>query len=149
MSKDKNIKNKLEMETKIAELQDRLQRSLADYSNLEKRIESQRQMFVTLATTAIITRMIETLDDLYLAQDHLKDPGLQMAIDKFVNTLKSEGLTEIKAENQEFNPEFMEAVEAVEGEENQVISIKKRGYLLNGHPIRPSQVAVGKNQPST
>jgi molecular chaperone GrpE len=154
--KDKNTKLKstdqvsnqkiTELEQKIGELQDKLQRSLADYSNLEKRVESQRQLFVTLATTAIITRTIETLDDLYLAQGHLKDQGLQMAIDKFVNILKSEGLEEIKAEGQEFDPQHMDCVEVVEGKTNHVIDVKKKGYLLNGHVIRPAQVSVGANK---
>jgi molecular chaperone GrpE len=141
---DDSVQKMLELEQKAVELEDKLKRSLADYSNLEKRIESQRQMFVTLATTAIVTRMIEILDDLYLAQNHLNDVGLKMAIDKFVNVLKSEGLEEINAEGEDFNPETMEVTEVVEGETNKVVNVKKRGYSLNGHVIRPAQVAVGK-----
>lgn len=128
---------------KLLELENKLARSLADYSNLEKRIENQRQMFVTLATTAILSRMVEVLDDLYLAQNHLKDQGLQMAIDKFTNVLKSEGLEEIKTEG-EFNPETMDCVQAVPGEDDQVVEVKKKGYKLNGQVIRPAQVTVGK-----
>lgn len=128
----------------VSELKDKLARSLADYSNLEKRIESQRQLFVTLATTAIVSKMVNVLDDLYLAQSHLKDQGLQMAIDRFVTTLKSEGLAEVETEGKEFSPEVMECVDTVDGEENSVISVKKRGYFLNGHLIRPAQVVVAK-----
>jgi molecular chaperone GrpE len=142
---DTTLQKLTELEQKSLELQDKLARSLADYSNLEKRIESQRQLFVTLATTAIISKMIDVLDDLYLAQSHLNDPGLQMAIDKFTSTLKSEGLEEITTENQSFSPEIMECVDTTEGDENKVISVKKRGYKLNNIPIRPAQVVVGKS----
>ena len=149
--KDNNnqVEKLIALEQKTIELEDRLKRSLADYANLEKRIESQRQLFVTLATTAIVIKMIEILDDLYLAFNHLQDQGLKMAIDKFVNVLKSEGVEEITASNQEFNPETMECIEVVKGKENQVISVKKIGYKLNDHVIRPAQVTVGKTDQVT
>jgi len=133
------------LEQKAAELEDRLKRSLADYVNLEKRIDSQRQLFVTLATVSIITKMIEVLDDLYLTYNHLQDDGLKMTIDKFVNILRSEGVEEISAQDQEFDPQSMDCTEVVEGPKNKVISIRKRGYKLNDQVIRPAQVAVGKS----
>jgi molecular chaperone GrpE len=136
---------KIELEQKNAELQDKLARSLADYSNLEKRIESQRQLFVTLTTTAIVSKMVDILDDLNLTQSHLKDQGLQMTIDKFLNVLKSEGLEEVEAEGKEFDPQFMECIEVADGVQNQVLAVKKKGYKLNGHVIRPAQVVVGNN----
>jgi len=144
-----NVDKLLELEQKALSLEDRLKRSLADYANLERRIESQRQLFVTLATTAIITKMIEILDDLYLTYNHLQDQGLKMTIDKFVNVLKAEGVEEIDTSNQEFNPETMECIQVVEGQDNQVISTKKPGYKLNGHIIRPAQVTVGKSDQIT
>jgi len=134
-----------ELEEKNLLLQDKLSRSLADYSNLEKRVESQRQFFVTLATTAVVTKMVEALDDFNLAYSHLQDPGLKMAIDKFISTLKSEGVEEINPIDTEFDPETMECTEISAGEDNKVITVRKLGYKLNGHVIRPSQVVVGKS----
>jgi len=148
MPTDKKVKNtsskNAELLEKITSLEDRLARSLADYSNLEKRIESQRQLFVTLATTSIISQMVDVLDNFNLAQNHLKDQGLQMAIDKFNSVLKTEGLEEINPINLEFDPQSMECIEAVDGHENFVVEVKKLGYKLNGHVIRPAQVSVGK-----
>jgi molecular chaperone GrpE len=141
MPKDKKIKNTTQDEINL--LSEKLARSLADYSNLEKRIESQRQLFVTLATTSILSKMIEVLDDFYLAQNHLQDPGLQMAIDKFKSVLKIEGLEEINPKDKEFDPQSMECIQAVAGKENFVVEVKKFGYKLNGHLIRPAQVTVG------
>jgi len=135
---------KVTVNSEVQELQDKLARSMADYANLEKRVESQRQMFVTLATVAIISKMIEVLDDLNLTQSHLKDPGLQMTVDKFMNVLKSEGLEEIKADKATFDPNTMECVNLVEGEDDKVVSVHKKGYLLNGQVIRPAQVIVSK-----
>lgn len=142
----KNDEKMIELEGKVAEFKDKLARSLADYSNLEKRIESQRQLFVTLTTTAIVTKMIEVLDDLYLVQNHLNDQGLQIAIDKFVTILKSEGLEEIDVVGKEFDPANMDCVEVANGKQDIVIAVKKRGYLLNEHCIRPAQVVVGREE---
>jgi molecular chaperone GrpE len=146
ITKDANLLKKIaELEEKNNSLLDNLSRSLADYSNLEKRNENQRQLFVTLATTSILTKMIDVLDNFYLAQKHLNDPGLKMAIDKFDSVLKTEGLEEINPNNLEFDPQFMACVEVVDGQTNFVVEVKKLGYKLNGHVIRPAQVSVGKS----
>ena len=132
------------LQDNIISLQESLARSLADYSNLEKRLERDRQIFVTLATVSIITRMTDVLDDLNLAQTHLQDQGLQMTINKFLNVLKAEGLQEIDAQGLEFDPVKMEAVEVAEGKENIVLTVRKKGYILNNQVIRPAQVVVGQ-----
>lgn len=160
MSKDQKVKNTNTKNTdliqKISELEkesacvaDKLNRSLADYCNLERRIESQRQLFITLATTSILSKMVEVLDDFYLAQKHLNDPGLKMAIDKFNSVLKIEGLQDINPQNLEFDPQSMECIQAVDGPDNFVVEVKKLGYKLNGHVIRPAQVTVGKTPDQT
>lgn len=146
MPKTKTNNKSTIADQRIKILEDKLKRSLADYANFEKRVESQRQLFVTLATTSVVTKMIEVLDDLYLTYEHLSDPGLKISIDKFVNVLKSEGIEEVKALNQEFDPENMECIEVIKGKNNYVISVKKVGYKLNGHLIRPAQVSVGKTE---
>ena len=139
-----NSKKVSELELKNTALQEQLARSLADYANLEKRIDSQRQMFMTLATVSIIAKMIDILDDLNLTQAHLQDQGLKISIDKFFNVLKAEGLDEIQTEGKSFDPAFMECVDTAQGQENSIISVKKIGYTLNGQVIRPAQVVVGR-----
>lgn len=144
MTQKKSKKLSLEVQ-KISELEDKLARTLADYSNLEKRIESQRQFFATLASASIMTKIIDALDDLNLAADHLKDPGLSMALDKLKNVLKTEGLDEIDAQGKEFDPKTMDCVNVAPGKQDSVISVSKKGYILNGECLRPAQVVVGKN----
>jgi molecular chaperone GrpE len=151
MTKNKKVSQDLstdkikQLEEKNNLLEDNLKRSLADYSNLEKRIESQRQLFVTLATTSVIIKMIEALDDFNLTYSHLKDAGLKIAIDKFISALRSEGVEEINPLNLDFNPQTMECVETISGPDNKVITVRKLGYMLNSQVIRPAQVVVGKS----
>jgi molecular chaperone GrpE len=141
-----NVDKLAVLEKQNAELQDKLVRSLADYSNLEKRNENQRQMFIALTTISIISKMIDVLDDLRLTQAHLQDKGLQMSIDKFTGILKSEGLDEINPVNLAFDPANMECIDTCPGKDNAVMSVKKVGYSFNGQVIRPAQVIVGKEK---
>ena len=67
-----------------------------------------------------------------------------MTINKFLNVLKAEGLQEIDAQGLEFDPVKMEAVEVAEGKENIVLTVRKKGYILNNQVIRPAQVVVGQ-----
>jgi len=134
----------LKMEGQIKDLQEKLTRSLADYANLQKRQEEQHQFFATMAIAAFVSQILNVLDDLLLAQKHLSDPGLKMAVDRFETVLKNQGLEEIKAEGEKFNPETMECLQTTEGENDKVIEVKKRGYMLNGRCLRPAQVTVGK-----
>ena len=132
------------LNVKLTALEEKLKRSLADYANLEKRIQKQRQLFVTLATAGIVSKMIDILDDLYLTHQHLKDPGLKITINKFFRILEEQGLKEIKAKGQEFDPKLMDCVDVAKGRQDHVVSIRKRGYTLNDHVIRPAQVVVGR-----
>jgi molecular chaperone GrpE len=145
VSPDLSTDKTKQLEEKINILEDRLKRSLADYSNLEKRIESQRQLFITLATTSVIIKMVEALDDFNLTYSHLHDAGLKIAIDKFTSALRSEGVEEINPLNQDFDPQTMECVETISGQNNKVIIVRKLGYKLNSQVIRPAQVVVGKS----
>lgn len=138
-----------DLEMKISSLTDQLARSLADYSNLEKRIETQRELYVNLATVSILGKLIDILDDFLLAQEHLKDNGLRIAVDKFKGLLKSHGVEEIKAEGEKFDPLIMDCIEVKNGQQNTVVSVRRKGYKLNNQVIRPAQVVVGKSESKT
>ena len=139
-----DLKKIPDLEEKILDLQDKLTRSIADYINLEKRIESQRQLITAMATISIVGKIVDVLDDLNLAQSHLKDTGLQMTVDKLKQVLKSEGLTEINPEDKEFDPSTMECTQVADGKDGFVVSVNKVGYSINDQVIRPAQVVVGK-----
>ncbi|MBU1088427.1 nucleotide exchange factor GrpE [Patescibacteria group bacterium] len=136
---------KFDSKSHAEDLKEQLKRSLADYSNLEKRIESQRQLYATLAVTSVFDKLLNVLDDFYLVQKNIKNEGLKMALDKLQNFLASEGLEEINALNKVFDPSIMDCVEVTCGKQNCVLKIHKKGYKLNGQVIRPVQVAVGKS----
>ena len=137
----KNLSHLLE-ENK--QLSDKLNRSLADYQNFEKRVEVQRQVFITLALSSIFDKILASLDDLHLVDKHLNDKGLKMAINKFEDVLKSEGLEEIDALGETFDPQTMDCVDTNNKIKKDLVSeVKKKGYKFNGQVIRPAHVIVG------
>ncbi len=146
MGKDKNSKknttvNDLEIRTK--ELEENWRRALADYHNLEKRIDHQQKKFVKLATASLIDKLLGVLDDLERAVVHIKEKGIELIIEQFQEVLESEGVEEIEALNKEFDPETMDCVEMVPGKKNKVVNIQLKGYKLYDRVIRPVKVEVG------
>ncbi len=122
-------------------------RALADYHNLEKRINEGREETVKQATKRVILRLLPFLDNLEKAEVFVKDAGLDMIRKQFYKTLQEEGVEEITIEGKPFNPELAEAVDTVEGEkDNMVAEIVQKGYTLFGKPIRPAQVKVTKKK---
>lgn len=128
---------------KNQELEDRLKRALADYQNLEKRVEEERKLLSKLSASLLIEKLLPVLDNLEKAQTHLKDEGLEIVIKQFKEILASEGVEEIAAEGEEFNPNYHEAVEVSEGEkENMVVKVISKGYKIENTVLRPAKVVV-------
>src|SRR3990167_9929503 len=103
----KTLKNKFKtVPTVVArtqELEDMLKRTLADYQNLERRIEEERRQLSKLSALLLIEKLLPTLDNLESAQANLENEGLKIVIKQFKDILISEGLQEVNAENAQFD----------------------------------------------
>lgn len=141
-------KNK-QFQQKIADLEDKWKRAVADYHNLEKRVQTQQIEFVKFANATLITRLLSIVDDLNRAVDHLQDQGLQLIISQLKDLLKTEGVTEIAAANLPFNAHTMEAVDTVTGPKDQVVAVVTTGYMLGDKVLRPARVTVGQGESSS
>lgn len=135
------------LKKEIADLTENWKRALADYQNLQKRYDRERADFVQFANASLILRLIEVLNHLERAAENLKDKGLDIVVIEFKKVLTEEGLEEIKSEGEKFDPNFMEAVETVEGkDEGKVAEVVNKGYLLNGKVLLPAKVKVFKGE---
>jgi len=72
--------------------------------------------------------------------------GIKLIYNKFKATLEAQGLTEIEARGEPFDPRLHEAVMQQEGEEGMVIEETKKDYKFRGKVIRPSLVIVGRGE---
>lgn len=131
-----------------AKLKDQLVRALADYDNLRKRYEAEREICVKVAAGKLLVKLLPILDSLKAAQYHLQDPGLAITIKQLEDILKEEGLEEIKTETGvKFDPNLHEAVEVVEGKEKgaKIKEVVLSGWkFANGPVIRHTKVKATK-----
>ncbi len=129
------------------ELENQLRRTLADYQNLERRIEEERKLLGKLSAALLIEKILPVLDNLETAQKHLQDPGLELVVKQFKDILDSEGVVEIEAEGQTFDPNLHEAIEAEAGEvDNKISRVAAKGYKIEDKVIRPAKVVVTKKE---
>lgn len=141
MVKKKGEIKKLEEE--IANLTNKWKRALADYRNLEKRTLEEKKEFAQFANASLLDKLLPVLDGLDKCQSHLEDRGLGLILGQLKKALSSEGLEEIRAKEENFDPQLMDAVEMVEGEKNKVVEVILKGYKLNDKILRPAKVKVG------
>jgi len=87
------MKKKDEIQTSVLKTQ--LARALADYDNLVKRVEREKQGFERYANVKLAIKLLPVLDVLREAQKHIGDPGIAMTITQFEEALKGEGIEEI------------------------------------------------------
>ncbi len=140
-------KNAEELEKNEQELENQLKRVLADYQNLEKRVAQEQRDRILKANKDLILKLLPVLDNLYLANQHLKDEGLTLSIQEFLKVLDQEGVKEIgSTKGVQFDPNLMECVRVVEGEDGKVVEEVRTGYKMYDKIIRPAQVIVGKGE---
>lgn len=148
----KPLKSK-EHETKELEVnidyKDRYMRALADYKNLQRQVEEERKVIFAVATAGIVEQLLPMLDMLYQAEVFYKDEGMKMVKDQFVKTLEGMGLKEMDLVGKQFDPHFSEVVDTVSHDENdEIVEVVKRGYMLGDRIVRVAQVKVGRKEKS-
>lgn len=131
----------------LEDIKNRLMRTLADYSNLQKRVAEERKNLIKFANTTLLVKFIAILDSLEKTAESVKDEGLNLSIKNFKNILELEGVTEIESEGKGFDPRFHEAIEIVNGkEDDKVVEVLEKGYMLGDKVLLPVRVNVSKKQ---
>lgn len=129
----------------IQELNSNWKRALADYQNLERRVQEEKEDMIVFLKANIISKLLPSLDNLEKVSQHSTDEGLILSIKTIFEALKGEGLQEIEALGKQFDPHTMEAIQVKEGnQDDKVIEIMEKGYMLADKIIRPAKVVVSK-----
>ena len=144
----------MELEQKIVELTEDLQRTRADFENYRKRSEIEKAMSRESGQANAILKLLPVIDNIeravaYMPED-LKENKWALSVAGLVknleNSLESLNLKRIDATTGvEFNPELHEAIlfdEEAEGEKEIVVEEMQAGYTLSGRPIRHAMVKV-------
>ena len=134
------------LEKKVEELENQWRRALADYQNLEKRINREQEDFIRFANEGLLDKILNVFDNLERACRAKEDRGLAMIKNEFWEVLSSEGIEKIETKGEVFDPHLMDALELVPGKKNCVVEEVSPGYLYRGKCLRPARVKVGKGE---
>jgi len=136
---------------KVAELNDRLLRTAAEFDNYRRRTENEKRAANGNGVASAVERILPALDTLEIAAaaestDENYKKGVLMTLGIFRSNLESMGVKEIEAEGRSFDPNFHSAVaqEASELESGTITKVMQKGYMLGDRVIRPSMVVVAE-----
>ncbi len=164
MAEEEKEQNIEELETKLEECDAKCKeylegwkRERADFLNYKKEEMDRMDGIIKYCAEEAILKVLPILDNFYIAEEKMHDEikshkwsegflNIKKQIKEF---LKSQGVEEIKAMGERFDPNFMEVVEEVDGgpssaESGIIVKEIQKGYLLNGKVIRPAKVKVSK-----
>ena len=130
------------------------QRAQADFINYKRRIEQEKDEFYKFANAALILSLLPILDDLERAfgsipprlAKHGWMDGVRLIEQKLRTSLEAQGLSQIRALGEPFDPHRHEAVRQDKGKEGIVIEELQKGYQLHDRVIRPAIVVVGSGE---
>jgi molecular chaperone GrpE len=143
----------MELESKVDELNNRVLRTQADFDNYRRRAKVEQETAAKYRAQTIVEEIIPALDNFERAlavqvdsdQGKTLLQGMEMVYRQLVEALTKEGVTEIEAIGQQFDPHMHQAVMQVEDENhesNSVVEVLQKGYKLKDRVIRPAMVKV-------
>ena len=130
------------------------QRAQADFINYKRRTEQEKEETSKLANYTLILSILPALDNLERALTSIPPrlvklswvDGIRLIQRKLQTSLETQGISQIKALGEPFDPSFHEAMKQGKGKEGIVIEELQKGYKLHDRVIRPSNVVVGNGE---
>ncbi len=150
LSPEEEIEN---LKQALAERQDALVRLSAEFENYKKRLDKDKDNVCKFANESLIKDLLPVIDNLGLAMQHFEDnvdalkEGIAMTLKEFLSILEKNGLTQLNAQGEIFDPNLHEAVsqeETTDVPSNTVVRELQKGYLLKERLLRPAMVIVSK-----
>ena len=154
--KTTELSNEEKLQQEVERLNDQVYRLSAEISNIQKRNAKERQDAAKYRSQSLAQNLLNVIDNLERAiaspsesedAQNLKK-GIEMVYESFLYALKEEGIEEIDALDQPFNPTLHHAVQTVPVEEGQeadkVVQVFQKGYKLKDRVLRPAMVIVSQ-----
>ena len=156
------VTEEMDLQSQLAHLSEEVEtykerwlRLAAEFDNYKKRTAREFSALIKNANTSLLTQLLPVVDNLERA---LQAPqtvdeaktfalGVDLIRQQLFELLKKEGLQEIEAAGQPFDPNQHEAIMAVEQEdqpEQTIRDVVEKGYRLNERVLRPAKVIVTK-----
>lgn len=150
--KDEKIQ---ELEKLANDNEEKYLRLYAEFENYKRRIQNENQINKTYQAQGVLTDILPSIDNIERALQIEGDDesfkslqkGVQMVHESLLRALKDNGLEEIEAEGQEFDPNLHQAVvqdDNPDFKSGEITQELQKGYKLKGRVLRPSMVKVNQ-----
>lgn len=156
VASDKDVKQEISVDEKLAEMQDRYLRLSAEFDNYRKRTLREKMEITKNAGEEILLSIIPVMDDFERAMKQMETgsdcvavkSGIDLIYNKFSEFIKQNGIREIESLNTDFNVDLHEAITKIpvqdESKKGKVVEVIAKGYKLYDKVIRFSKVVVGE-----
>ncbi len=143
------------LEEKLEKEENKYLKLYAEFENYKRRSREEAERTNKYKNQSLATDLLSVLDNLERALQETGDSesfeslhkGVEMVYKDFLNKLEANGITQIQALDEQFDPNYHQAVmaESKDGvEAGIVIEELQKGYLLKDRVIRPSMVKVSE-----
>ena len=140
-------------EAKIAELEDRVKRQMAEFENYRKRTEKEKAAMFEMGAKSVVEKILPVVDNFERGLNAVPETdkegafasGMNMIYKQMMTELEGLGVKPIEAVGNEFDPNLHNAVMQVESDEYEegiVAQELLKGYMYRESVVRHSMVAV-------
>ncbi len=138
------------LEEELAEAKDKYVRLFAEYDNYRKRTAKEKTETYSNASAKCIENLLPVIDSFersleFECSDENFKNGMSMIFGQMKEFLNKMNVTEIEALGVEFDPNFHNAIQQLDGTDyasNHVCQVFQKGYMIGDKLIRPAMVAV-------
>lgn len=144
------------VKAELAEMEDKFLRARAEIANMSNRFKNERELLVRYRSQDLGKKILPSIDNLERAlaiettdeQEASLKKGISMVLESLNVALKEEGIEEIPAMGEAFDPTLHQAVQTVPASEetpaDTIVEVLQKGYKLQDRVLRPSMVIVAQ-----
>ncbi len=145
-----------ELEKEYKELHERYLRLSAEFDNFRKRTLKEKADLSKYGGEQVLLSLLPVVDDFDRAMASMPEheectsyiEGINLIYNKLLDFLKQNGVTEMEALHQEFDPELHDALTKIPAPEEKlkgkVVEVLQKGYYLKEKVLRHAKVVVGE-----
>lgn len=140
----------------LSEMEDKFLRARAEIANMSNRFKNERELLVRYRSQDLGKAILPAMDNLERAmaievddeQGASLKKGIFMVLESLTHALKEEGIEEIPAVGEAFDPNLHQAVQTVSAEDDvqadTIVEVLQKGYKLHDRVLRASMVIVAQ-----
>lgn len=145
-----------DLKKQVDQMEDKFLRASAEIANITSRNRNERELLQKYRSQDLAKKILPALDNLERAMaieakdEHSQNlkKGVEMVLESLRHALKEEGIEEIPAKGEAFDPTLHQAVQTMPAQEGQeadtIVEELQKGYKLYDRVLRPSMVIVAQ-----